>query len=192
MVKRKNKQKHHEYGELHKTFILGLLANQKTYREISASFKLKFGWKPSDGKIANLKNEALGVSERTPENLTPVQSETQVREIKEKAFDTLNIRQFLVGQMIPLLQKIDLSDAEKIKRLQALTGHILKALDGIDVAHRVLPGINAETVNINQFNFNSLSDEQLLNLRPQFKAVFCDQCPAFKQYHESKHKIIDM
>lgn len=183
---RKKKQKHHRYGELHKTTILGWLANGMTHPQIQLDFNTRFGWKPPLGTIAKFKKQALDTSERTPENLSLEQSETQVKEIKSNVFDTVKIRQFLVTQMIPLIRDNTIDADTKIKRLQGLSGHILKALDGIDTAKKILPEITAQTVNIQQnqilFTADNITDDVWINVvRPRVRAELCEKCKYFQQ-----------
>ena len=65
MPKRKSKHQH-EYGDEHKGFVLGHVANQTPYNQIRTLFKQKYGWKIPLGTITLIKSRAIEQVEQKP------------------------------------------------------------------------------------------------------------------------------
>jgi hypothetical protein len=182
MVGKKRKQIHHNYDEQHIRFVLAQLSNNIPYKKLQVNFNDAFGWTIPLGTLSKIKTGELNKVKQQVDNNRKgsdsalIQSETQVK----RTMDTNQIRIAFVDRILPLINKSEdedgeqLSDGEVMERIRQLANPLLKALDGIDNAGKVLPPSNQ--FNFINFNFNELSDDQMETLLMQFAQRLCSKC----------------
>jgi len=198
MVRRKKKQVHHTYTDIHKLQVFEWRAKGRSYTEIQRSFEERFGWKIGKGKLSEMLSDKTEPTEPQAKSKQLAKTEQQTELIEKRIADTIKTREQALGMLARYVDEIDknvdkngleiLSLKDKYFQLRQFITTLLGACESLDRAKNLMPEITAGTVNIQQFNFNQLDDEQLRKLYPMFKAEFCSKCP----YYKSKDKIIDM
>jgi hypothetical protein len=184
----------HQYTEEHRQYILTLKATGKTYPQIATSFNRKYNWTPDKGTMSKIiKRLGMRATGGQPEEPTTQLDKTNgtgtgatpISTDKKKAIDTILVRSSLIAKMVNLIQaetvtegdKVrDITDTEKIHRLQALVPSILKGLDGIDLCNKVMaPTIIAQNVTIGM-SLETITEAQFEELLPQIVEKLCSKC----------------
>jgi len=163
----KPKKRNHEYTKEHRDYILTLRATGLSYDQIPLKFRDKYGWEPSKSVVSRTVQDARNevkklerngtVTEHNGTSQTPTDG-TLPAQTKKKVLDTIEVRTYLVVQMMKIIQEDtivemnskgervsrDITAEEKIDRLKGLAPNIFKGLDGIDAASKVVTNVTVQ------------------------------------------------